>query len=99
MHRGTGYLPNYLDGSLPPIAEHVQATYAPLLAGRAARLYLARQWCERSLVEERELGALPGVAGLVFSSFRHDNPGPIARGDWRAGKIISASPARAARPR
>ncbi|HEY6359742.1 MAG TPA: hypothetical protein VIX63_01495 [Vicinamibacterales bacterium] len=104
MHRGTGYLQNYLDGSgLPPIAEHVRDTYAPVLAGHATRLYVARQWSGRLPDEERALGALPGVAGLVFSSFRHDNPGPIARGDWRAGRVLarhrftSGSPAGAAR--
>ena len=91
MHRGTGYLPNDLDGGLPPIADHVAETYAPVVAGHAARLYVARQWCERSPDGERALGALPGLAGLVFSSFRHDNPGPIARGDWRAGRISRGS--------
>jgi hypothetical protein len=51
------------------------------------RLFVARQWCERSVDEERELRAIPGVTGLVFSSFRHDNQAAIARGDWRAGRI------------
>jgi hypothetical protein len=29
------------------------------------------------------LAGLPGVAGLVFSTFRHDNPAAVARNDWR----------------
>jgi hypothetical protein len=31
-----------------------------------------------------ELCAEPGGTGLAFSTFRHDNPGPIAKGDFRA---------------
>ncbi len=34
--------------------------------------------------EERALSSQPGVAGLVFSSFRFDNPEAVARGDWTA---------------
>jgi hypothetical protein len=33
---------------------------------------------------EETLLAHPALSGLVFGSFRFDNPGPIARGDWRA---------------
>ena len=29
--------------------------------------------------------AIPGVTGLVFGSFRFDNPDAVKRGDWRAG--------------
>jgi hypothetical protein len=97
MHRGYGYVQNYLDG-LPPLREHLASTYAPIFAPRpsatsaeereaaspGARLYVARQWDERDEAEEAALLAQPGVAGLVFSSFRHDNPGPVARADWRA---------------
>jgi hypothetical protein len=87
MHRGTGYVQNYLDGSnLPPLGEHVASTYAPIMAVSDAKLYLARQWSARDDAIERNLTTLPGVEGLVFSSFRHDNPGAVARGDWRAGK-------------
>lgn len=100
MHRGTGYLQNYLeDTSLPPLAAHLRSTYAPVVQGSGTSLYVARQWAERSTAEEREIAAIPGVSGLVFSSFRHDNPGPIARGDWRGGTIIAGSRATAAAPR
>jgi hypothetical protein len=85
MHRGYGYLQNYLDGfNLPTLPDHLSKSYAPVLAGHAMRLYVARQWDERSPSEEEVLLAHPAVSGLVFSSFRFDNPGPLARGDWRA---------------
>jgi hypothetical protein len=85
MHRGRGYVQNYLDGTgLPPLDAHLREAYAPVVAESATKLFVARQWCERSVERERALTAIPGVAGLVFSSFRHDNPAAIARGDWRA---------------
>jgi hypothetical protein len=90
MHRGTGYVQNYLEGTgLPPLAEHLRTTYGPAVAGTATRLFVARQWTDRCEPAERELLAIPGVAGLVFSTFRHDNPAAIARGDWRAGSLTS----------
>ena len=93
MHRGTGYTQNYLDGSnLPPLSEHLASTYAPVIAEGQAKLFVARQWSDRDDAIERELSASPGVEGLVFSSFRHDNPGAIARGDWRAGSRQTDSP-------
>jgi hypothetical protein len=86
MHRGAGYVQNYLDpATLPPLDAHVRDTYAPAFAGTVAQLFLARQWHDPSAEIERELASIPGVAGLVFSTFRHDNPGAIAKGDWRAG--------------
>jgi len=80
MHRGYGYLQNYIDGKgLKELAEDVRDTYAPVLAGRPARLYLARQWAEPDEQAEQELLSLPAVSGLVFSTFRHDNPEVIRR--------------------
>ena len=88
MHRGTGYVQNYLDGTgMPPLVEHVRAQYGPAVEGSRTRLFIARQWSARDDAVERELLAIPGVTGLVFSTFRHDNPAAIARGDWRAGAI------------
>ena len=82
MHRGSGYTQDYLTGrDVPPLS-----AYAHAAQSSATRLYVARQWCERSSEAERELFATPGVSGLVFSSFRHDNPGALARGDWRAAR-------------
>jgi hypothetical protein len=88
MHRGTGYLQNYLDGTgLPPLIEHLSKTYAPAINGSRVELFAARQWCERSPDVETCLSATEGVTGLVFGSFRHDNPEAVRRGDWRAGKL------------
>lgn len=87
MHRGYGYLQNYLDGhNLPPLETQVKDEYAALFAadGVGARLFIARQWDERDAAVEGRLLALPAVSGLVFSTFRHDNPAAVARGDWRA---------------
>ena len=82
MHRGYGYSQNYRDGyNMPPIEEHM-AEYDAALEPHNTQLFVARQWDERSPDQEAALLDLPGVSGLVFSSFRHDNPGPIARGDW-----------------
>lgn len=86
MHRGYGYLQNYLDGfNMPPLIAHISQTYSPVISrdGRT-RLFVARQWDRRSKKEEQLLLDHPSVSGLVFSSFRHDNPGAVERGDWVA---------------
>jgi hypothetical protein len=88
MHRGYGYVQDYLTGrNLPPVSD-----YATAVRSSRTRLYVARQWCARTSEGERELLAIPGVSGLVFSSFRHDNPGALARGDWRTTAAGTASP-------
>lgn len=85
MHRGYGYLQNYADGrNMPSLTAQLAENYGPGLAGSEARLYVARQWDERSRETEERLLSQSAVSGLVLSSFRHDNPGPVARGDWRA---------------
>jgi hypothetical protein len=85
MHRGYGYLQNYLDGyNMPPLLNHLESDYEPVFRDLPVDLYVARQWDERSEVEERDILDQPAVKGLVFSSFRFDNPGPVSRGDWRA---------------
>ena len=85
MHRGYGYVQNYHDGHNMPALENHLRSYASVMEGHATRLYVARQWSERSESEEADLLGLPGVAGLAFSTFRHDNPGPLARGNWVIG--------------
>jgi hypothetical protein len=78
---------NYLDGTgLPTLVEHVTTTYAPLVTASQVELFVARQWCERAPDVEGCLSETPGVTGLVFGSFRHDNPEASKRNDWRAGK-------------
>jgi len=85
MHRGYGYVQNYVDGfNLLPLIEDLDVTYAPVVCELGARLYVARQWSERCEAEEAALLSHPAVEGLVFSTFRFDNPGPVSRGDWRA---------------
>jgi hypothetical protein len=85
MHRGYGYLQNYLNGrGMRSLEEDIINTYGPIADGENTKLYVARQWEERSQTKEKELLQIPSVEGLVFSSFRHDNPGPIRRNDWYA---------------
>jgi hypothetical protein len=85
MHRGYGYLQNYLDGyNMNPIEEDLNSAYQPVLEDHNAKLFLARQWKPRSADREKRLLEHPAVEGIVFSSFRHDNPGPVDRNDWRA---------------
>jgi hypothetical protein len=84
MHRGSGYVQNYLTGDgLPPLRDHIADHYAPVMTAAGIPLYIARQWDARDPAVERQLLATPGVSGLVFSSFRHDNPQAVARNDWR----------------
>ena len=56
--------------------------YVNNLSSKSQRYYVARQWNERSEEEESELLDETSVSGLVFSSFRYDNPGPLARNNW-----------------
>jgi hypothetical protein len=83
MHRGTGYLQNSVDGTgVPPLTEHLASVYGPAVISTSIGLYVARQWQPRCAELEQRLSRLPGVAGLVFSTFRHDNPGAVARNQW-----------------
>jgi hypothetical protein len=85
MHRGQGYIQNYLNGSgMQSLDEDLVHLYRPVLCQKSTKLYLARQWHERSEKKEKELLGIPWVEGLVFSSFRHDNPKPIRRNNWYA---------------
>jgi len=85
MHRGYGYRQNYLDGlNMNTLEADLASVYQPVFRDRRAKLYLARQWQPRSPAGEKALLDHPSVEGLVFSSFRHDNPGPVSRDDWRA---------------
>jgi len=85
MHTGTGYLQNYLDSyNLPPLTKQLDQTYFPVVSKNSVKLYVARQWAQRSEKKESELLCNPAVSGLVFSTFRFDNPGPVARNNWVA---------------
>ena len=85
MHRGYAYRQNYLDClNMQPLAEDLTSVYQAVCHGSHTGLYLARQWQPRSPGKEKSLLEHPAVTGLVFSSFRHDNPGPVRRNDWTA---------------
>ena len=85
MHRGYGYLQNPLsDLNLPPLDTMMREDYGPVAEQTGIGLFVARQWHERQPEREAALAALPGVAGLAFSTFRHDNPESLERGDFRA---------------
>jgi hypothetical protein len=85
MHRGYGYLQNYFDGyNLLSLSDHLSSDYKPVFTDQSVNLYVARQWDERSEVEEKELLSHPVVKGLVFSSFRFDNTALMARGELGA---------------
>ena len=85
MHRGVGYIQNYLDGSdLPLLGDQLEQIYAPVMRESVARLFVAQQWESRSADKEAKLLAKPVVSGLVFSSFRFDNPEAIKRNNWYA---------------
>ena len=85
MHRGYGYLQNPLNGlNLPPLETMLGADYGQMAEQTGTDLFVARQWQDRCPETEADLAAQPGVSGLVFSAFRHDNPGSLARGDFRA---------------
>jgi hypothetical protein len=85
MHRGYGYVQNYLDGNnMNSLETDLTSVYRPSFEECRTKLYLARQWKKRSPDKEPSLLKHPAVDGLVFSSFRHDNPAPIRRNDWKA---------------
>ncbi len=85
MQRGYGYAQNSLDGGgLASLRDQLRDAYGPSFAGSARRLFVARQWEPRDQEQERRLRGLAEVDGLVFSTFRHDNPGPVAQADYWA---------------
>ena len=82
MHRGYGYARKYLDDlTPPPLADALDRDYGPVVTRHGVRLYVARRWRERA---EAALLARPAVAGLAFSTFRHDNLGARACGNFVA---------------
>ena len=85
MHRGYGYRQNPLDNlNLPPLEAMLRDDYGPVAEQTGIDLFVARQWSPRCDMEEPALLGHPGVSGLAYSTFRHDNPGAIAKGDFRA---------------
>jgi len=85
MHRGYGYVQNPLDNlNIDSLPVMLRDTYGPVAERTGISCYVARQWESRSPEIEDALRSSPGVAGLAFSTFRHDNPGAIAKGNFRA---------------
>lgn len=85
MHRGFGYVQNYVDGfNMIPLVDDLNLSYGPVFEGNRSRLYVARQWVDRSETEEHRLLSHPAVDGLVFSTFRFDNQRQISKGNWDA---------------
>jgi len=85
MHRGYGFVQNYIDGKgMSSLADQLREIYSPVFTGSTAELYVARQWSEPNTRAEEEIRSIPGVSGLVFSTFRFDNPEAVARGNWVA---------------
>ena len=85
MHRGHGYVQNYIDGkNMPPLKDQLDEVYQPIISKYAQNLFIARQWQKRNPNQENELRSHPSVTGLVYSTFRFDNPQAIEKGDWKA---------------
>lgn len=83
MHRGYGYVHNYVDGfNMLCLEEDLEKRYRPVFNNQRRKLIIARQWEERSEVKEDALLQNASVGGLVFGSFRHDNPAVIERNEW-----------------
>jgi hypothetical protein len=79
-HTGYGYVQNYVDGiGLPPLDQDVRTNYGPYCAQHGCELSISRlHWPEDAEVEAH-LRGLPGVSGLMMSSFRKDNQVVIER--------------------
>ncbi len=85
MHRGYGYLQNHPERiSKCDLIEELDQSYDPLIDDHNTNLFIARQWRDRNSKEEMKLVSNPSVTGLVFSSFRFDNPEAINKGNWKA---------------
>jgi hypothetical protein len=81
--QGYGYVQNYLTGKgMAALDEDVETSWAPVVSETDASLYLARMWSPPDPAEQTRLLALPAVDGLVFSSFRYDNPKVVERELW-----------------
>ena len=66
---------------MPKLIEHLN-DYSEYIKNSKTKLYIARQWDPIFSEEESELLNHPSVSGLVYSTFRYDNPGPLANSDW-----------------
>lgn len=77
--QGYGYVENYQDARRISLEEDIDDRWGPAAIESNIPLYLARQWQPFDPAQDESLSTLQGVAGLVFSSFRYDNPDAA---DW-----------------
>jgi hypothetical protein len=81
--QGYGYVQNYLTGKgIPPLDEDLVTNWYPAISPSRCRLYLARMWHPFDPSEHERLLTLPGVSGLVFSSFHLENSDIFERQLW-----------------
>ena len=74
MHKGLGYLQNYDTGAgMEPFNTQLEKTYLPQINNSGTKLYVASQWDADSIIEQPYVQQLPGVSGLVYSSYVHDH--------------------------
>jgi hypothetical protein len=59
---------------MPNLIKDLSGNYTKTFRHSNAKLYVARQWNEANLKEEKEILSVSEVEGLVFGSFRFDNP-------------------------
>ncbi|TDD96416.1 hypothetical protein [Actinomadura rubrisoli] len=71
----------YVENEQPPLDKDLAGRWAAVAEG-GRELYLARQWHDFDREENDRLSGLPGVGGLVFSSFRYDNPDVVRWDVW-----------------
>jgi hypothetical protein len=73
-HSGYGYVQHYDQGlGMPSLQEQVRTQYGPYCAQHGVRLYVSRLHWPLDETYHAQLRALPGVSGLMLSSFRLDN--------------------------
>jgi hypothetical protein len=79
-HSGYGYVQNYDENiGLLPLEMDVRANYSPYCTMNGCQLYISRLHWSADERFHAQLLALPGVTGLVLSSFRLDNQTVIQR--------------------
>jgi hypothetical protein len=64
------------------LEDDLSQTYADALKAGSVKLYLSRQWSKHPQKDVEKLLKQTAVQGLVFSTFRNDNPKVLMRNDW-----------------
>ena len=80
MHRGCGYVQNYLDGNnMNSLETDLTSVYQPAFRGCRTKLYLARQWKKRSPGKEKLLLEHPAVAESAAVSSPDEMRGSVVK--------------------